>query len=225
MDASFFKKSKKIVLFFLVFSAIVIPVFYQLLKVEERVKIYNPVDFNPQLVDFSLKHIKKNHTIGHFNLINQNGEKITEKDYEGKIYVADFFFTRCKTICITMAYNMGELQEIYKNDDDILFLSHSVTPTIDSVTVLKKYALDKGAIDGKWQITTGNKKHIYELARKNYFAVLDHGAGDENDFIHTENFVLVDKEKRIRGVYDGTSKKAMQKLIKDIDLVKEEYRN
>jgi protein SCO1/2 len=122
-----------------------------------------------------------------------------------------------------MAYNMSELQEHYKNDDEIMFLSHSVTPVMDSVPVLKAYAEAKGVIDGKWNITTGSKKHIYDLARKNYFAVLDEGTGDENDFIHTEQFVLVDKERRIRGYYDGTNKEDMQKIIADIAILKEEY--
>ena len=149
--------------------------------------------------------------------------QITQKEYEGKIYIADFFFTRCKTICIAMAYNMSELQEYYKNDDDIMFLSHSVTPVMDSVPVLKAYAETKGVIDGKWNVTTGSKKHIYELARKSYFAVLDDGNGDEDDFIHTEQFILVDKERRIRGYYDGTNKDEMQKLISDIALLREEY--
>ena len=122
-----------------------------------------------------------------------------------------------------MAYNMGELQEYYKNDDDILFLSHSVTPVIDSISVLKEYANNKGVIDGKWNVTTGRKKHIYALARKSYFAVLDEGNGDENDFIHTEQFILVDKERRIRGFYDGTDKNEMKKLKEDVVLLKEEY--
>ena len=156
-------------------------------------------------------------------MINQNGDTITNNEYEGKIYIADFFFTRCQNICIAMAYNMGELQEYYKNDDDILFLSHSVTPVIDSISVLKEYANNKGVIDGKWNVTTGRKKHIYALARKSYFAVLDEGNGDENDFIHTEQFILVDKERRIRGYYDGTDKKEMKKLKEDVVLLKEEY--
>lgn len=124
-----------------------------------------------------------------------------------------------------MAYNMSELQEYYKNDKDIMFLSHSVTPVIDSVSVLKEYADRKGVIDGKWNVTTGSKKHIYELARKSYFAVLESGDGGEDDFIHTEQFVLVDKERRIRGYYDGTEKKDMDKLKNDIALLKEEYTN
>ena len=223
MELKFFKKSIPTFIFLALFSVVVIPVFYQLLKVDEKLKIYNPADVNPRLVDFSMKHITKDHTIADFELTNQNGQKITNKNYKDKIYVADFFFTRCQTICINMAYNMGELQNLYKKDTEIMFLSHSVTPEIDSVTVLKEYADRKGVIDGKWNITTGAKTHIYELARKSYFAVLDEGNGDENDFIHTEQFVLVDKEKRIRGYYDGTEKEDMEKLKKDIVLLKEEY--
>jgi len=223
MELKFFKKSIPTLIFLAVFSAVVIPVFYQLLKVDTKLKIYNPADVNPRLVDFSMKHVTKDHTIADFELINQNGETITNKNYKDKIYVADFFFTRCQTICIAMAYNMSELQDFYKKDADILFLSHSVTPVIDSVAVLKEYADRKGVVDGKWNVTTGSKKHIYELARKSYFAVLDEGNGDENDFIHTEQFVLVDKDRRIRGYYDGTEKEDMTKLKKDIVLLKEEY--
>ena len=223
MDLKFFKKSKTTLIFLLVFSAISIPVFYHLVKVDKRLKIYNPNDVNPQLVDTDLRHVTKNHTIKDFELINQNGEIITNKNYENKIYVADFFFTRCTNICIAMAYNMSELQEFYKNDNDIMFLSHSVTPTIDSVSVLREYANNKGVIDAKWNVTTGNKKHIYELARKSYFAVVEDGDGGEDDFIHTEQFILVDKEKRIRGYYDGTEKEDMEKLKKDVALLKEEY--
>ncbi|WP_159949195.1 SCO family protein [Polaribacter septentrionalilitoris] len=223
MEAKFFKKSIPTLIFLAVFSAIGITVFYYLVKKDNRLKIYNPVDVNPRLVDESMFHIQKNHTIADFKLINQNGETITNSNYKDKIYIADFFFTRCQTICIAMAYNMNELQEFYKNDDDIMFLSHSVTPVIDSVSVLKRYANRKGVIDGKWNVTTGPKKHIYELARKSYFAVLDEGDGGEQDFIHTEQFVLVDKERRIRGYYDGTDKNDMEKLKKDIVLLKEEY--
>lgn len=223
MEIKFFKKSIPTLIFLGVFSALAIPVFYHLLKVDKKLKIYSPADVNPQLVDFSVKHITKDHKIADFKLTNQNGEFITNKNYKDKIYVADFFFTRCQTICIAMAYNMNELQEYYKNDKDIMFLSHSVTPVMDSVPVLKEYAERKGVIDGKWNVTTGPKKHIYELARKSYFAVLDEGDGGENDFIHTEQFVLVDKDRRIRGYYDGTEKTDMDKLKEDIVLLKEEY--
>ncbi|MCL7752270.1 SCO family protein [Polaribacter sp. Z022] len=223
MELKFFKKSIPTLIFLVVFSAVGVTVFYHLLKVDNRLKIYNPSDVNPRLVDESMFHIQKNHTIADFSLVNQNGNIITNNNYKDKIYIADFFFTRCQTICIAMAYNMSELQEFYKNDDEIMFLSHSVTPVIDSVSVLKEYANRKGVIDGKWNVTTGSKKHIYDLARKSYFAVLDEGNGDENDFIHTEQFVLVDKERRIRGYYDGTDKNEMEKLKTDIVLLKEEY--
>jgi protein SCO1/2 len=217
------KKSLSFIIFFAVFSVIALTVFYNLLSVDKRLPIYSPSDVNPKLVDASVKHIQKNHTIADFRLTNQNGETITNDSYKGKIYIADFFFTRCQTICIAMAYNMSELQEFYKDDNDIMFLSHSVTPVMDSVPVLKEYALRKGVIDGKWNVTTGSKKHIYELARKSYFAVIDEGNGDENDWIHTEQFVLVDKDRRIRGYYDGTEKEDMKKVIADIALLKEEY--
>jgi len=222
---SFFsvKKSLSFLIIFAVFSAIALTVFYNLLSVEKRLPIYSPSDVNPKLVDASVKHIQKNHKIADFTLINQNGDTITNATYKDKIYIADFFFTRCKTICIAMAYNMSELQAYYKDDTDIMFLSHSVTPVMDSVPVLKAYAEKKGVIDGKWNVTTGPKKHIYELARKSYFAVLDEGNGDENDFIHTEQFVLVDKDRRIRGYYDGTEKEDMKKVIADIAMLKEEY--
>ena len=223
MDLGFFKKSIPTLLFLVLFSVVGITVFYQLMAKEERLKIYNPIDINPRLVDISKKNLKKNHKISDFELINQNGKIITNKTYENKIYIADFFFTRCQTICIAMAYNMSELQEYFKYDDDIMFLSHSVTPIIDSISVLKEYAIKKGVIDGKWNITTGSKKHIYDLARKNYFAVLDEGNGDDHDFIHTEQFVLIDKERRIRGFYDGTEKEDMKKIKKDISILKKEY--
>lgn len=223
MELKFFKKSLPTFIFLAVFSAVVIPVFYNLLKVDKKLKVYSPADVNPRLVDFSMKHITKDHTIADFKLSNQNGEIITNNTYANKIYVADFFFTRCQSICIAMAYNMSELQDFYKNDKDIMFLSHSVTPVMDSVAVLKEYAERKGVIDEKWNVTTGSKKDIYELARKSYFAILDEGNGDEDDFIHTEQFVLVDKERRIRGYYDGTEKEEMLKLKEDIALLRAEY--
>ena len=223
MELKFFKKSLPTLIFLAIFSAIAIPIFYHLLKVEKKLKIYSPADVNPSLVDVSVKHITKDHSIADFKLINQNGETITQNDYKNKIYIADFFFTRCTNICIAMAYNMNELQEYYKNDDDILFLSHSVTPEMDSIPVLKEYAKNKGVIDGKWNVTTGEKKHIYELARKSYFAVIEDGDGGEDDFIHTEQFILIDKERRIRGFYDGTDKNDMEKLKQDMVLLKAEY--
>ena len=181
--------------------------------------IYNPSDFNPQLVDIGLHNKNKDHKVADFTLINQNGKTITQDDYKDKIYVADFFFTSCSTICPIMTNNIGKLQETFKDKDDIMFLSLSVTPEIDSIPVLRNYADDKGVIDSKWNITTGNKKHIYELARKSYFAVVDKGDGGLQDFIHTTHFVLVDKKKQIRGIYDGTNDQDIERLIYDIEIL------
>ena len=209
-------------IFLLIFSIVMISVIYFLTGKEKKLPIYNPVDVNPRLVDADVKHITHGHKIAPFNLINQNGETITQKSYENKIYVADFFFTRCSTICPIMSSNMVILQNEFLEDDAVKFLSMSVTPIIDSISVLKEYAIKKGAINNKWNLTTGNKKHIYELARKSYMAVLDEGDGGKQDFIHTEQFILVDKKKQIRGFYDGTDKKDIQQIIKDIRLLMKE---
>lgn len=218
----FFKKSKSTLIFLLFFTIVFVPILYFLVKPKSQLPVYNPVDVNPRLVDDAVKHISRDHKISDFQLVNQNGDTITQADFENKIYVADFFFTRCQTICPIMAVNMSELQEYYKNDDDLKFLSHSVTPIIDSVSVLKEYADKQKAIPGKWEITTGKKAHIYELARKSYFAVLDEGDGGDQDFIHTEQFILVDKNKQIRGFYDGTDATEIERIIKDIEVLKSE---
>ncbi|MGA9269571.1 MAG: SCO family protein [Lutimonas sp.] len=218
----FFKKSRSTLIFLFFFSVIFIPILYFLVKPKDQLPVYNPVDVNPRLVDDSVKHISRDHRISDFQLINQDGEIVSKKDFEDKIYVADFFFTRCQTICPIMAVNMKDLQEEFKNDPDLKFLSHSVTPVMDSVPVLRAYADKMEAIDGKWEITTGDKKHIYELARKSYFAVLDEGDGGDQDFIHTEQFILVDQKGQIRGFYDGTEKEEMQRIIDDIAILKRE---
>ncbi len=194
----------------------------QLLLPNRRLPVYNPSDVNPDLVDDSVIDITDHHTIADFSVVNQNGDTITQSDYENKFYVANFFFTRCQTICLPMMANMHILQDHYIDDDEVSFLSYSVTPIIDSVSVLHKYAVDRGIIQKKWNITTGDKKHIYELARKSYFAVLDEGDGDLQDFIHTERFILVDKKRQIRGFYDGTKEEDMAKIIADISLLKKE---
>lgn len=187
---------------------------------KKQLPIYNPSDFNPKYVDKSVRDITQNHTVKDFNLINQNGNVITSKDYENKIYVVDFFFTRCPSICPIMTDNMKLVQDEYIDDNNIMLLSLSVTPDIDNIEVLKNYAIEKGVNDLKWNITTGSKKHIYELARKSYFAVVDQGDGGLQDFIHTPNFVLVDTKKQIRGIYDGTEDKEISRLIKDINILK-----
>ncbi len=218
----FFKKSKSTLIFIFFFTLIVFPVIYFMVRPKSQLPVYNPVDVNPRLVDDAVRHISRDHKVGTFNLTNQNGIEVNEDDFIGKIYIADFFFTRCQTICPIMALNMSDLQEYFLDDDEIKFLSHSVTPVMDSVPVLRAYADKNGAVDGKWEITTGDKKHIYALARKSYFAVLDEGDGGEQDFIHTEQFILIDKKGQIRGFYDGTDKQEMDRIYKDIEILKKE---
>ena len=198
---------------------------YQALKPEKRLPVYQPSMVNPELVDSTLVYVKKYHSIADFKLINQNGDTISQADYADKIYIADFFFTTCPTICPVMTANMADIQQIIKGDDEVMLLSHSVTPEIDSVPQLKRYALEKGVIDAKWNLVTGDKKQIYELARKSYLAVLTDGDGGPYDMIHTENFILVDKERRIRGFYDGTSSEEVAQLLEDLKVLKSSYRN
>lgn len=205
-------------------SSVIIVLMYQALQPEKRLPIYQPSMVNPELVDSTLVYVKKYHTIADFELVNQNGDTITQETYTDKIYIADFFFTTCPTICPVMTANMTDIQEVLKKDDEVLLLSHSVTPEIDSVQQLKKYALEKGVIDSKWNLVTGSKKQIYELARKSYLAVLTDGDGGPYDMIHTENFILVDKERRIRGFYDGTNPDEIAQLLEDLKVLKSSYR-
>ena len=219
---SFFKEYKAFAIVFAILSLIIVSIIYNILNVEPPLPVYQPTMVSEELVDSSIQHQRKYHTIADFKLINQNGDTITQEDYKGKIYVADFFFTTCPTICPVMTGNMIEIQEAIKNDDEVMLLSHSVTPVIDSVPQLKKYALEKGVIDSKWNLVTGDKKQIYELARKSYLAVKTVGDGGPYDMIHTENFMLIDKKGQIRGFYDGTNKEDIQRLLKDIKKLKKE---
>ncbi|MGB5508647.1 SCO family protein [Robiginitalea sp.] len=217
---AFFAKFKIFGLVMLGISAVIIVLFYNALQPKKTLPVYQPADFNPELVAPELSHVKKYHTISDFTLINQNGDTITEQDYKDKIYIADFFFTTCLTICPIMTGNMEYLQEQILDDPEVLLLSHSVTPEIDSVPRLKEYALEKGVVDSKWNLVTGDKKQIYELARKSYLAVKTDGDGGPFDMIHTENFILVDQKKRIRGTYDGTKKEEMERLLEDLRILK-----
>jgi protein SCO1/2 len=217
----FFSKYKFLGIVLLILSAIIVSSIYSILKPTEVLPVYQPSQVNTEMVDSTLQHIKKYHTIANFELINQNGNTVTQADYKDKIYVADFFFTTCQTICPIMTDHMVEIQEKLKNDSSVMLLSHTVTPEIDSVKQLKEYALEKGVMDKKWNLVTGDKKQIYDLARKSYLAAKD-DPYNAFDLIHTENFVLVDTKKRIRGFYDGTDPKAIEKLLQDIKTLKQE---
>jgi len=218
----FFKGYKYIGITLTIISIACITAFYFILKPVEVLPIYQPAMVNYEMVDSSIQHQRKYHKIADFELINQNGEIVTQDTYKDKIYVADFFFTTCQTICPIMTDHMYQIQKEIKDDDEVMLLSHTVTPEIDTIEQLKRYALKKGVIDSKWNLVTGNKKQIYELARKSYLAVKTDGDGGPFDMIHTENFMLIDKKRQIRGFYDGTKPEDIQQLLHDIKVLKKE---
>ena len=206
----------------LVFSIIVISLFYFALKPTKTLPIFNPSDVNPELVDTTVQYIANKHHIADFSFTNQNGKTITQKDYEGKIYVADFFFTTCKSICPKMTTNLVDVQKAFLDNPKVKLLSFTVMPDIDSVKVLKEYAKINGVNDSKWNLVTGDKKAIYTMARKSFLAVKQGKPEELYDMVHTENFVLVDSKKRVRGFYDGTKKEEIQRLIEDINWLLED---
>ena len=216
----FFSKYKKFAIVMVILSAVILYTFYTLLKPQPDLPVFQPTMVDNTLVDSTVQFVKKYHKIADFKLVNQNGDTITQKDYPG-IYVADFFFTTCQTICPIMTEHMVQIQEKLKNDPNVKLLSHTVIPATDTVAQLKRYAIEKGVNDAKWNLVTGPKKEIYELARKSYLAVKTTGNGDKYDMIHTENFMLIDSKKRIRGFYDGTDPEAIETLLADISILEE----
>ncbi len=193
---------------------------YQKLKPKRVLPIYNPVDLNPAVVDDDLERVGRGHRVGDFDLVDQWGNKADSSLLQGKVYVADFFFTTCPTICIAMGKNFQRIQEAYKDEPRLNLVSHTVMPEIDTVEVMHAYGERMGAIKGKWHLLTGEKEELYRMARRQYFAVMEQGTSfDEHDFIHTENVILVDEKKRIRGFYDGTSDSQMDLLIQDIQIL------
>ena len=225
---AFLKKYRLLIIVFVILSVAFLSLSYNLLKTDPAPKIYSPADVSPELVDSTIQRVGRHHKIANFAFTNQNGKTITQNDYKGKIYVADFFFTTCKSICPIMTTNMVWLQDQVKAMPNVMLLSHSVTPDIDTVPVLKAYAEEKGAIDGKWNLVTGDKKDIYYIARKSYLAVKTSDSSELYDMVHTENFILVDQKGRIRGFYNGTNlnkkvegEKNMQDLLHDIKWLSE----
>lgn len=211
---------------FLLIAAVAIAVGYQLLKPSDELPVYHPNQLDPRLVDPAVKGRKGEHRISDFNLVDQFGGRFAMSDVKGRIIVADFFFTTCATICPKMTTQMERVQEAYRDENRLLLLSHSVTPEMDSVPVLAAYAELHHADPERWRFLTGDRKQIYSLARTSYFAAMDEGDGGPDDFVHTENFVLVDPQRRIRGFYDGTSPEDVDRLISDIaKLIKEQERS
>lgn len=215
----FFRRFRFVALVILGLSVIIIAFFYKALKPTAVLPVYQPAMVAPELVDESIQYVKKYHTIAPFSMTNHNGETITAEDYDNAIYVADFFFTTCPSICPIMTKNMAALQEQLSEYPQVKLLSFSVTPAIDSVAQLKRYAIKNNVNDSRWNLVTGDKKEIYTLARKSYLVVKDDGDGGPYDMIHTENFVLVDAKKRIRGYYDGTQATAMDTILEDIKIL------
>lgn len=173
--------------------------------------------------DFTPKWEKGSHTIPEFSFTNQDGVVINNDTYRGKIYVADFFFTTCPGICPQLTKNMNLLQETYKDNPEILLLSHTVMPWVDSVEKLSEYAKLNEINSKKWNLVTGDKDELYAIARKGYFADEDFKkTQDESEFIHTENFILVDKQGHIRGVYNGTIALDIQRLVRHIEILENE---
>jgi protein SCO1/2 len=190
---------------------------------KETLPFFNQPDWTPEWIAADDSTYRQIHRIPSFSFVDQDGNNITQQTVEGKIYVANFFFSKCNNICPKMTANMHKLQEAFGDDDEVLLFSHSVTPEDDSISVLKKFAAENEVISSKWHLLTGDKTEIYRLAKKEYFAgdsIGYHQSG--NEFLHTENFILIDKQKRIRGVYNGTLAVEIERIMKDIEILKEE---
>ena len=224
MIKSFLKRYGLLIVFFIVFSVVAISSFNYVQTQEKKLPIYSPSMVSDELVEEEVRYVKKYHRISDFSLLNQNGNNVTQEDYKNKIYVADFFFTTCPDICPIMTGNMLYLQENLK-DTNVMLASFSVTPKIDTIEVLKEYSTLKGVDDSRWNLMTGDKKQIYDLARKSYLVAKAIPDGKNHGMIHTENFVLVDRDKRIRGYYDGTNIEDMDKLLDDIQILIKSYEN
>ena len=190
---------------------------------EFRLPIYTPADLDPDWVDLSLKNSTDPHVVDDFEFINQNGLVVNEQTIEGKIYIAEFFFTTCPGICPMLTKHTKKIQDEFLNDHDVLILSHTVYPEHDSVSVLHAFGEQHNINSAKWHLLTGSKQDLYTMSRKGYFAISYQPDLSDEGFIHTENVVLVDKQRRLRGIYNGTNAHEMNRLIEDIYLLKKEY--
>ena len=189
----------------------------------DTLPFYKEATFKPFWFASNANELEDFHKISPFELINQDSVKITDKSLNNKIYVADFFFATCPGICPKMTDNMKLLQDAFINDDDVMLISHSVTPNHDTPEVLRNYGREKGVDSKKWHLLTGEREVIYRLGRKAYFIEEDLGLQrEEDDFLHTENFVLIDKNKHLRGIYNGLNKNDIKQIIADIKTLKKE---
>jgi protein SCO1/2 len=200
----------------------------------KSLEIFGPIEPIEKTVDGKTVIDTVYHAIGGFSLLDQDSNVVTQDIVKGKIHVANFFFTTCKTICPKMSNEMIRVQSAFKDDPNVKIISYTVDPEYDTPSILKKYANQHYAIKDKWYFLTGDKKVIYDLARNSYFLVASEGDGGPDDFIHSEMFVLIDKEGRIRGsldkrgnvqTYDGTNVLDVKRLIEDISVLEYEYAN
>jgi protein SCO1/2 len=221
-------KSIVIILFFIIFASCKEAVKKENIQITETSRVehlpyYNDESFTPHWITPNTEDEKQFHKIPDFKLVDQLGDTLTQKSFENQIYITDFFFTSCPGICLKMTNNMTKVQEAFLNNPEVAILSHSVTPSIDSVSVLKTYAENNGVIDSKWHLVTGDKTEIYNLGRNEYFVENDLGIPkDINDFLHTENFLLIDKNKHIRGIYNGLNRASIAQLITDAEALLKE---
>ena len=202
---------------------------YYLITENKRSKapdVLNPIDLNPETVDQDLLQVGQGHKIGEFSFTNQDGKNIGLNEVKGKVFVAEYFFTTCQTICPRMNDQMQRVQQSFKEETNFCILSFTVNPEVDTVEQIKRYAQEHNAITGKWHFLTGEKTKLYEAARKYFFLLkkseVENQGDVGSDFIHTNNFVLIDKEQRIRGYYDGTNPKEVDKMINDAKLILKE---
>lgn len=192
-------------------------------KNEVTLPFYNSTDYNPEWINPSDRTYKKIHTIADFSFTDHHGKNLSNKDLDGNIYVADFFFTSCPTICPKLTMSMERLQNTFKAEEDVKLISHTVMPWKDSVSVLNQYAENMDVDYNKWKLLTGDEDEIYSLARKSYFADEQFGfTADESDFLHTDKFILVDKKRRIRGIYTGLVEEDLIRLEEDIRILLKE---
>ena len=212
-------------LFLFLFFIIGVTIFYFInTSVKEKpLPIINPIDVNEEMVDPELLRIGNGHTIGNFAFKDQNNKTITQDEVKGKVFVAEYFFTTCGTICPKMNQQMQRVQTAFKGNGNVKILSFTVNAKVDTVEQMKRYANEHQADGNQWHFLTGKQEDLYALARKSFFVLKPSEAENQgdvgSDFIHTNNFVLVDKKMRIRGYYDGTSSKEVDRLITHVDLL------
>lgn len=214
---------KRVLIVVILFAIVMTIRYLYIINQNDLLPIINPADIkSKEFISDSLAQIESGHTIRDFKLVNQNGDTVTQATFDHKIYIANFFFASCKTICPNMNGGLKTVYDQYLGDKEVMFISHSSLPIEDSVPVLNAYALKFQAQLPQWQFVTGNKKEIYDLARNFYLMAETKNEGLEFDFIHSRYLALIDTHKRIRGYYDGTSTDDISKLIEDIAKLKKE---